>query len=149
MEEIQSRPHSDLYKLYAKTGRTFTEKDFWQEYAAENCETLFTDETYIKASCRQIKRDLFRKYLTLSVTYGTILSCTISSIQSALQADGGITYDTLIKAEKMYSDALGVKSHNLRHRKKRRQMYLTIMVMAKRQRHFRQGRTATQHIWTQ
>ncbi|MEG1719128.1 MAG: hypothetical protein RR306_02275 [Clostridia bacterium] len=44
------RQKMNLYQeLYTSQGRIFTEQDFWKEFSAENCETLFTNEYYVES----------------------------------------------------------------------------------------------------
>ena len=98
--------------LYDKAGQKFTERDFWNEFAAENVETLMTNEAYA-AKLAETDRGLLRRILDFvrklwhSITGGGMYSNT-----EATEA-ANISAQALSKAEKMFADALKVDSWEL------------------------------------
>jgi hypothetical protein len=94
---------------YKETGRTFTERDFWHEFTAENCETLFTNKDFIEKLSRK-DRTLVQKILDFIRDMWTRLTLNQNYTYSKATKVANMTAETLAQAEAMYAKALGVKS---------------------------------------
>lgn len=100
---------TELYsKKYAETGREFTEADFWREYAAMSCESLFTDKQFIERLCGKSKTLGQRILDWIKNAWYAITGKSRYTTNRAVEA-GKLTEQALRKAALMYSDALGVK----------------------------------------
>ena len=100
---------TELYsKKYAENGREFTESDFWREYAAMSCESLFTDKQFIERLCGKSKTLGQRILDWIKNAWYTITGKSRYTTNRAVEA-GKLTEKALRKAALLYSDALGVK----------------------------------------
>lgn len=100
---------TELYsKKYAETGREFTEADFWREYAAMSCESLFTDKQLVEHLCGKSKTLGQRILDWIKNAWYAITGRSRYTTNRAVEA-GKLTEQALRKAALMYSDALGVK----------------------------------------
>ncbi len=100
---------TELYsKKYAESGREFTEADFWREYAAMSCESLFTDKQFIERLCGK-SPSLGRRILNwIRDMWYRITGNSRYTTNRAVEA-GKLSEQALRKAALIYSDALGVK----------------------------------------
>lgn len=100
---------TELYsKKYAENGREFTEPDFWREYAAMSCESLFTDKQFIERLCGK-SPSLGRRILDwIRDMWYRITGNSRYTTNRAVEA-GKLSEKVLRKAALIYSDALGVK----------------------------------------
>ncbi|MEG2381880.1 MAG: hypothetical protein RSB38_09310, partial [Oscillospiraceae bacterium] len=94
---------------YADMGREFTEQDFWHEFTAENCETLFTNKNYIDKLAGKSKT-LAQKILDFIRNMWNRLVGKSNYTNSIATEVAGLSAGTLAKAETMYAKALGIKS---------------------------------------
>lgn len=100
---------TELYsKKYAENGREFAEPDFWREYAAMSCESLFTDKQFIERLCGKSKTLGQRILDWIKNAWYTITGKSRYTTNRAVEA-GNLTEKALRKAALLYSDALGVK----------------------------------------
>lgn len=100
---------TELYsKKYAENGREFTEPDFWREYAAMSCESLFTDKQLVERLCGKSKTLGQRILDWIKNAWYAITGRSRYTTNRAVEA-GKLTEKALRKAALLYSDALGVK----------------------------------------
>lgn len=99
----------ELYeKKYAEDGKPFTDPDFWREYAAMSCESLFTDKQLVERLCGKSKTLGQRILDWIKNAWYTITGKSRYTTNRAVEA-GKLTEKALRKAAMLYSDALGVK----------------------------------------
>lgn len=97
-------------QTYSKVVDGFTERDFWNEFAAENCETLFTNESYINKLIGKSKT-LGQKVLDFIRKAIYRLTGNKYKYSEATRA-ANISLKQLARAEKLYANALKGKSIN-------------------------------------
>lgn len=99
-------------EMYAKDKRKFSESDFWQEFGAENTETLFTNEEFVR-KLAQADRSLIRRILDwIRNLWNRIIGLNSYTNTQATEA-ANISAQALSKAETMLSNALDTNSWNL------------------------------------
>ena len=100
-------------EVYSDSGLgEFTERDFWGEFAANNCETLFTNPELIETLAGKSKTlvqkilDFIRNLLKRLFGYSKYTNTTATNA-------AGLTTKQLAEAERMYAEVLKVKSWNI------------------------------------
>ncbi|OQB15619.1 MAG: hypothetical protein BWY15_00332 [Firmicutes bacterium ADurb.Bin193] len=105
-------------RLYDKEGLgEFTERDFWNEFAAENCETLFTNQDYINKlaqlsnKSKGLKKVLHNILDFIRKVWRMLTGTTYKNSRATEVA--GLTAKQLAEAEAVFAKALGVESKQL------------------------------------
>lgn len=94
---------------YSKSGKTFTEADFWEEYAAEHMENFITDEDFIRRLTRENRTLAQRVYdvlMSIIEKIGDVLTGKSYADTNDVISYSGMTDAELRKAADMYRRAL-------------------------------------------
>ena len=98
-------------QLYSQKIENFSERDFWNEFAAENCETLFTNKEYVDKLARKDRNLVQKIFDFIRDMLGRLVNGKY--IYSEATEIAGLSAKQLAQAESIYAKALGVKSWSL------------------------------------
>ena len=92
-----------------KTRRIFTEHDFWQEFGAENCETLFSNREYVNKLAKR-HRNIIQKFIDfVRDLWRRIVGYDKHTTSEATRV-AQLTAKQLAQAEAMLAEALGIET---------------------------------------
>ena len=95
-------------QLYSQKVENFTERDFWNEFAAENCETLFTNKEYVDKLARKDRSLVQKIFDFIRDMLGRLFNGKY--MYSEATEIAGLSAKQLAQAESIYAKALGVDS---------------------------------------